>query len=164
VNQAETTVTLSKKPILVAVLIAIVVGMVGGLATEIGPWYRGLIKPAWQPPDWAFGPVWTMIYIFTGIAGVRAWRRGQPRQQKLFFAALILNCVLNILWSVLFFNMQRPDYALAEVVALWLSVLLLVALPWRYAKSASLLMLPYLTWVAIAAYLNWTIVRLNGLL
>ena len=95
---------------------------------------------------------------------MRAWRRGQPRQQKLFFAALILNCVLNILWSVLFFNMQRPDYALAEVVALWLSVLLLVALPWRYAKSASLLMLPYLTWVAIAAYLNCTIVRLNGLL
>jgi tryptophan-rich sensory protein len=163
VNQPETTSSISKKPIFVAVLIAIVVGMVGGLATEIGPWYRELIKPTWQPPDWLFGPVWTMIYIFTGIAGVRAWRRGEPRQQKLFFAALIFNCVLNILWSVLFFNMQRPDYALAEVVALWLSVLLLVVLPWRYAKSASLLMLPYLTWVAIAAYLNWTIVKLNGL-
>jgi benzodiazapine receptor len=154
VNQPETTSRISKKPIFVAVLIAIVVGMVGGLATEIGPWYRELIKPTWQPPDWLFGPVWTMIYIFTGIAGVRAWRRGEPRQQKLFFAALIFNCVLNILWSVLFFNMQRPDYALAEVVALWLSVLLLVVLPWRYAKSASLLMLPYLTWVAIAAYLT----------
>lgn len=75
-NQLETSTSISKKPILIAILIAIAVGMIGGLATEIGPWYLELTKPAWQPPDWLFGPMWTMIYIFTGMAGVRAWRRG----------------------------------------------------------------------------------------
>lgn len=161
-NQTETTVALSKKPILVAVLIAIVVGMVGGLASEIGPWYLELTKPAWQPPDWLFGPMWTLIYVTTGIAGVRAWRRGNGRQRGLFISALTINCLLNVLWSVLFFYMKRPDIALIEVALLWLSVLAMAIIAWPYAKRSSLLLLPYLIWVAIAAYLNWTIVKLNG--
>lgn len=154
----------SKKPILIAFLLAIAVGGIGGAATEIGPWYYGLVKPAWQPPDWAFGPIWTLIYITTGIAGVRAWRLGDARQRRIFLIALLINCVLNVLWSVLFFNMQRPDLALIEVLALWLSIVPLVLLPLRYAPRASLLMLPYLGWVSVAAYLNLTIVRLNPML
>ena len=107
----------SKKPVLIAFLLAILVGGIGGAATEIGPWYNSLIKPAWQPPDWAFGPIWTLIYITTGIAGVRAWRLGDEQQQRYFLGALLLNCGLNLLWSLLFFKMQRPDLALIEVVA-----------------------------------------------
>ena len=143
------TIVLSKKPILVAIAVAVAVGMIGGLATVIGPWYRTLVKPWWQPPDWLFGPVWTMIYIFTGMAGVRAWRLGNDRQRKLFVVALTI-------------NLQRPDHAFTEVIALWLSVALLVVLPWPYSKRSSALLLPYLIWVSIAAYLNWTIVELNG--
>ena len=151
----------SKKPILIAFLLAILVGGIGGAATEIGSWYLGLIKPTWQPPDWAFGPIWTLIYITTGIAGVRAWRLGDEQQQRYFLGALLLNCGLNLLWSLLFFKMQRPDLALIEVVALWLSILPLILLPLRYSPRSSLLMLPYLSWVSVAAYLNLTIVRLN---
>lgn len=151
----------SKKPILIAFLIAITVGGIGGAATEIGPWYYSLVKPSWQPPDWAFGPIWTLIYITTGIAGVRAWRLGDMRQRRLFLIALLINCVLNVLWSVLFFKMQRPDLALIEVVVLWLSIVPLALLPMRYSPRSSLLMLPYLAWVSVAAYLNLTIVRLN---
>lgn len=151
----------SKKPILIAVLLAIAVGGIGGAATEIGPWYYSLVKPAWQPPDWAFGPIWTLIYITTGIAGVRAWRQAEARQRRLFLFALLINCVLNVLWSVLFFKLQRPDLALIEVAALWLSIVPLVLLPLRYSPQSSLLMLPYLAWVSVAAYLNLTIVRLN---
>ncbi len=154
----------SKKPILIAFLIAIAVGGIGGAATEIGPWYYSLIKPSWQPPDWAFGPVWTLIYITTGIAGVRAWRLGDTRQRRMFLIALLINCVLNLVWSLLFFKMQRPDLALIEVVALWLSIVPLMLLPLRYSPRSSLLMLPYLAWVSVAAYLNLAIVRLNGLL
>ena len=161
-NQTETTGSLSKKPILVAILIAITVGMIGGLATEIGPWYMELTTPAWQPPDWLFGPMWTLIYVTTGIAGVRAWRRGTSRQRGLFMSVLTINCLLNVLWSVLFFYMKRPDIALIEVALLWLSVLAMTIIAWPYAKRSSLLLLPYLIWVAIAAYLNWTIVKLNG--
>ncbi len=151
----------SKKPILIAFLIAIAVGGIGGAATEIGPWYDSLVKPSWQPPDWAFGPVWTLIYITTGIAGVRAWRLGDARQRRLFLIALLINCVLNVLWSLLFFKMQRPDLALIEVVALWLSIVPLILLPWRYSPRSSLLLLPYLAWVSVAAYLNLSIVHLN---
>jgi benzodiazapine receptor len=161
VNQAAQS---SKKPVLIAFLLAILVGGIGGAATEIGPWYYSLIKPAWQPPDWAFGPIWTLIYITTGIAGVRAWRLGNEQQRRYFLGALLLNCALNLLWSLLFFKIQRPDLALIEVVVLWLSILPLILLPLRYSPRSSLLLLPYLAWVSVAAYLNLTIVRLNPLL
>ena len=151
----------SKKPILIAFLLALAVGGIGGALTEIGPWYTSLVKPSWQPPDWAFGPVWTLIYITTGIAGVRAWRLGDASQRRLFVIALLINCMLNVLWSLLFFKMHRPDLALIEVVALWLSIVPLILLPVRYSPRSSLLMLPYLAWVSVAAYLNLTIVRLN---
>lgn len=154
----------SKKPVLIAFLLAFLVGGIGGAATEIGTWYYSLIKPAWQPPDWAFGPIWTLIYITTGIAGVRAWRLGHEQQRRYFLGALLLNCALNLLWSLLFFKIQRPDLALIEVVVLWLSILPLILLPLRYSPRSSLLMLPYLAWVSVAAYLNLTIVRLNPVL
>lgn len=151
----------SRKPILIAFLLAIAVGGIGGAATDIGPWYYALVKPSWQPPDWAFGPIWTLIYITTGIAGVRAWRLGDSRQRRMFLIALLINCALNVLWSLLFFKMQRPDLALVEVAVLWLSILPLILLPLRYSPRSSVLMLPYLGWVSVAAYLNLTIVRLN---
>ena len=153
-----------KKPVVIAFLLAFVVAGIGGAATDIGPWYFNLVKPAWQPPDWAFGPIWTLIYITTGIASVRAWRLGDELQRSNFLLALLINCVLNVLWSVLFFKMQRPDVALIEVVVFWLSIVPLILLPLRYSPRSSLLMLPYLAWVSVAAYLNLTIVRLNGLL
>ena len=151
----------SKKPILIAFLLAIAVGGIGGALTEIGPWYISLIKPSWQTPDWAFGPIWTLIYITTGIAGGRAWRLGDAGQRRMFLIALLINCGLNVLWSLLFFKMHRPDLALIEVAVLWLSIVPLILLPLRYSPRSSLLMLPYLAWVSVAAYLNLTIVRLN---
>jgi tryptophan-rich sensory protein len=151
-----------RKPVFIAFLLAIVTGGIGGIATEIGPWYFDLVKPSWQPPDWLFGPVWTMIYILTGIAGVRAWRRADDVQRRYLMGALLLNIVLNIAWSAIFFTAKRPDMALIEVVPLWLSILLMVLLVRRYSPVSALLLLPYLAWVGFAAYLNLTIVRLNA--
>ena len=152
----------SKKPTLIAVLLVLVVGGIGGAATEIGPWYLQLVKPSWQPPDWAFGPVWTLLYITTSIACVRAWRNADAQEKKYFLAAVLMNCVLNILWSVLFFKLHRPDIALMEVGALWLSVLILTVLPWSYSRASTWLMVPHLFWVSTAACLNLSIVKLNG--
>ena len=152
----------SKRPVLIAVLLVLAVGGIGGAATEIGPWYLQLIKPTWQPPDGAFGPVWTLLYITTSIAGVRAWRNADAQEKKYFLAAVLMNCVLNVMWSVLFFKLHRPDLALMEVGALWLSVLLITVLPWSYSRVSTWLMLPHLAWVSTAAYLNLDIVRLNG--
>ncbi len=152
----------SKRPVLIAVLLVLAVGGIGGAATEIGPWYLQLIKPTWQPPDWAFGPVWTLLYITTSIAGVRAWRNADEQERKYFLAAVLMNCVLNVMWSVLFFKLHRPDLALMEVGALWLSVLLITVLPWSYSRVSTWLMLPHLAWVSTAACLNLAIVGLNG--
>ena len=152
----------SKKPIVIAILLSLIVGWLGGAATEIGPWYFQLQKPSWQPPDWLFGPAWTTIYVLTSIAGVKAWRRANEVQRRYFMGALLLNLVLNLLWSLIFFTSQRPDIALIEVVPLWLSILLMALLVRSYSPVSALLVLPYLGWVAFAAYLNWTIVTLNA--
>jgi tryptophan-rich sensory protein len=137
--------------------------LLGGLATDIGPWYRGLVQPAWKPPDTWFGPAWTLIYLFTGTALVLAWRAsGKPPHRRLLLATCALNGVLNVLWSWLFFRLQRPDWALAEVMLLWASIVLLMLTCHRSSRLAAVLMLPYLGWVTFAATLNLAVVRLNA--
>ncbi len=149
--------------IIVAVVCAIVLAGAGGLLTTIGPWYRNLRKPSWQPPDWAFGPAWTLILGMAAAAGVLAWE-GAPdaagrRTVVILFAA---NGLLHLLWSPLFFKWRRPDWALIEVVFLWLSLVALVIGLRPYSTLASGLIVPYLAWVTFAAWLNLAIVRLNA--
>ncbi len=151
------------KPIIIAALAALTVAVVGGVMTDIGPWYLSLIKPAWQPPDWLFGPAWTLIFSLAAASGVIAWRDAPNQSSREWMLALFaLNGFLNVLWSLLFFRLRRPDWALMEVGFLWLSVLLLMIVLGRYSRKASLLLTPYLAWIAFAAFLNWTTVRLNG--
>lgn len=151
------------KPVAVAVLWAVALSLVGGLATDIGPWYRALNKPTWQPPDWLFGPVWTTIYLLCVIAAVRAWRSGVARPGRgALLAVFGINGVFNVLWSVLFFNQRRPDWALMEVGLLWLSIVAMVVVAGRRDRIAGALLLPYLAWVSFASVLNFTIVRLNA--
>ncbi|MBK8767966.1 MAG: tryptophan-rich sensory protein [Burkholderiaceae bacterium] len=150
-------------PVWIAAASAVAVAMLGALMTDLGPWYAALRQPAWKPPDWVFGPVWTTIFSLAAIAGVNGWRRAPDRESRermlLLFAA---NAFLNVLWSLLFFRLHRPDWALAEVPLLWLSVLALIVVLARFARPAAWLLVPYLVWVAIAALLNWQTVRLNG--
>jgi translocator protein len=151
------------KPLIVCALIAVVVGIAGGLLTDTGPWYRALKVPAWKPPDWAFGPVWTTIFTLCVVAASLAWRDGDASQRQLLVVLFAINIVLNILWSGLFFWGRRPDLALYEVPLLWLSILALVIALWTINRAASLMLLPYLAWVSVATLLNLSIVRLNGL-
>ncbi len=146
-----------------AVLAGAVTLGVGGVLTEIGPWYRGLRKPSWQPPDWLFGPAWTVIMALAAWSGVVAWRHapGVP-ERAMVMALFVLNSILNIGWSLFFFKWRRPDWALLEVVPLWGSVLLLILEVGGYSARGAWLLVPYLAWVSFAAYLNRTIVRLNG--
>ena len=149
-------------PVLVAGGAAVLVSVLGATVTQIGPWYRALAKPDWNPPDFAFPIAWTVIYAFTAVAGAIAWRHAPTSAAREWLIGLFaLNGFLNIMWSLLFFRMQRPDWALAEVVLLWLSILLLVIVTARYARTAALLLAPYLVWVAFAAVLNLAVVRLN---
>jgi tryptophan-rich sensory protein len=147
----------------VATAAAVLVAASGGLATNPDAWYRALRVPAWKPPDWAFGPVWAVIFSLTATAGVLAWSGDpDPAARGVLLAAYAVNGALNIAWSVLFFRFRRPDWALAEIAALWLSVAVLVLVTGRVAAGAGLLHVPYLAWVSVAACLNLRIVRLNA--
>lgn len=138
------------------------VAVSGGWATDIGPWYFELRQPAWKPPDWAFGPVWSLLYVTTGVACVRGWRvMEQRRHRRLFLTAAILHAVLNVFWSVLFFALRRPDWALVEAVALWLSAVWLWWILRRADRFAAWLILPLVAWLSVAFALNVSTVLLN---
>lgn len=142
--------------------VALVVAAAGGVLTEIGPWYDSLKKPGWKPPDWAFGPIWTVILILAAVGAALAWdAAGDTGGRVAIFLVLAINSVLNIAWSGIFFKMKRPDWALIEVIMLWFSILPLIIVLGFYSQTAGLLMLPYLLWVSIAAFLNYRIVALN---
>jgi len=151
------------RPVAIAAGAAIAVAGLGGLMTDIGPWYLSLQQPAWKPPDWAFGPAWTIIFALAAASGVAAWRSAPSQASREWLLGLFaLNGFLNVLWSLLYFRLQRPDWALMEVGLLWLSVALLMGVTGRYSRKASLLLAPYLVWIAFAAALNAATVRLNG--
>ena len=149
-------------PIVTAAVAAVSVATLGGLATELSPWYFSLRMPSWKPPDWLFGPAWTLIYAFAALSAVSAWWHARARAGR--FRILILfavNSLFGIAWSVLFFSLHHPDWALIEVVFLWLSIVALIVGLFPISRAASWLLAPYLTWVSFAAVLNFTIVQLN---
>jgi translocator protein len=149
-------------PILVAGGAALLVGLAGGVATRTDAWYRALRVPAWKPPDRAFGPIWAVILALAAASAALGWSASPSFPERaLLVWAFGLNAALNIAWSVLFFRMRRPDWALAEIVALWLSILALVCLLARVSAVGAALLLPYLAWVGVAAVLNLRILRLN---
>jgi tryptophan-rich sensory protein len=148
---------------LIAALWAIVLGGAGGALTEIGEWYRNLNKPSWQPPDWLFGPAWTVILGLAGWSFYLALIAAPTTADQMIVSALFAaNFVLHFAWSPLFFKAKRPDWALYENVALWLSVLALCVVLPRYSQLAGWLNLPYIAWVSFAFLLNWKIVQLNA--
>lgn len=151
------------RPVAVAALAATVVAGLGSTITDLGPWYQSLREPAWKPPDAAFGVIWTAIFALAAASGAIAWRadtsiHGRQRIVGLF----ALNGFFNVLWSLVFFQLHRPDFALAEVALLWLSILALMVVLVRSSVLAAALLIPYLAWVSIAAALNYQVVVLNG--
>lgn len=143
------------------ILIPLAVGSIGGFATQtsIDTWYSTLAKPGWNPPNWVFAPVWTLLYIMMGIAAWLVWRtkdRIGPAM-LLFFAQL----GFNLLWSLVFFGLRSPGLALVEVVFLVGSVLLTMLAFFGRQTTAGWLFVPYLAWVSFAAVLNAAIWWLN---
>jgi tryptophan-rich sensory protein len=149
--------------IIAAIVWALTLAGAGGALTSIGPWYKNLKKPSWQPPDWLFGPAWTVILGSAAWAGILAWEGAASTGKQMNVAGLyVLNFILHFLWSPLFFALKRPDWALKESVLLWGSVVALCVGVLPYSALASALLLPYLVWVTFATFLNYAIVRLNG--
>jgi len=153
----------ARRPVVVAALCALVVAVAGGWATDVGPWYRGLAKSPLTPPDWVFGPAWTAIYALCVASAVSGWRALRTNAERARLLSLFfVNAVLNVLWSALFFTARRPDWALAEVFTLWLSIAALIVFLRARSRLASALLVPYLLWVSFAAWLNYEVVARNG--
>lgn len=143
--------------------LCLVVSAIGGAvtATSVGNWYRTLAKPPFNPPDWVFAPVWTVLFFMMAVAGWRVWRRDGRRWTRLPLALYALQLALNLVWSIAFFGMRSIGGALVDIVALLLAILATTAVFWRRDRVAGMLFIPYATWVAFAAVLNAAIWRLN---
>jgi len=143
---------------------AILLGGAGGALTDIGPWYRELRKPRWQPPDWLFGPAWTVILALSGWSFyIGLTQAPSPQALAHVWGLFAVNFALHFAWSPLFFKLKRPDWALGENIFLWLSVLsLVVLLPRNIGNSlGGWLNVPYFVWVSFAFLLNLRIVQMN---
>jgi tryptophan-rich sensory protein len=127
-----------------------------------GEWYASLAKPALNPPNWIFAPVWTTLYVLMAVAAWLVWRRAGFAGARVPLGLYVAQLVLNGLWSCLFFGLHRPGFALFDIVILWLTILAALLLFWRTDRRAGALMLPYLLWVGFAAYLNFELWRLNS--
>ncbi len=150
-------------PVTVATAAAICVAALGATVTDLGPWYQALEKPGWNPPDVVFPIGWTLIYALITIAGITAWRAAPTAAAAEWVLGLFaLNGFLNISWSLIFFRLQRPDWALFELGLLWLSILAMIIVCGRFSKGAAALLVPYLVWVSFAGALNWAVVQLNA--
>ncbi|MGB5376642.1 TspO/MBR family protein [Muriicola sp.] len=150
--------------IVIAVTICLLIGFLAGFATQssVDSWYATLNKPSFNPPNWIFAPVWTLLYILMGIAAGLVWAKGFYHvwvKTALYYFGFQL--LFNALWSIVFFGFQEPFWAL--LVILVLMILILLTIKWFkiVSKPAAYLMLPYLLWVCFAMLLNYKIWELN---
>lgn len=146
-------------PLVLAAFLVVVIGggLLIGFVTRPDAWYAGLAKPPFNPPNWIFAPVWTLLYVLIAIAGARTFARGLD----LAFGLWVAQLALNFAWSPAFFGLHRPGLALAIVAALLAVILAFIVQRWQVDNVSALLFVPYACWVAFATLLNASIVRLN---
>ncbi|QDU61407.1 TspO/MBR family protein [Planctomycetes bacterium Pan216] len=150
--------------LIVALVICYGAAGIGAMATYPGltPWYAGLVKPSWTPPNWVFGPVWTLLYGMMAVAAWNVWRLEPTRLGRLPLLLFGSQLVLNTLWSVLFFGLRSPGLAAVDIMVLWGLIAATIGTFLRVSIPSGALLVPYLLWVSYAAALNIVIWRLNG--
>ncbi len=150
--------------LVVAIAVSELAGVIGAIFTTpaISTWYLSLKKPSFSPPNFLFAPVWTILFLLMGIAVYLVWvKNGSISRIRLALGIFLVQLILNVLWSYLFFGLQNPAVALGEVILLWLAILATIISFFPLSRLAAYLLLPYLLWVSLAAVLNFSIVKLN---
>ena len=147
--------------LIVSILICQIAGIIGSIFTtpSITTWYADLQQPAFSPPNWVFGPVWITLYTLMGISLYLVWNK--KNNVKIPLTLFFIQLILNSIWSIIFFGLQNPFYALIEIIILWITILLTIISFYKISKKASLLLLPYIIWVTVATTLNYYIWILN---
>ena len=129
-----------------------------GAVFKPGAWYAGLAKPWWRPPNWLFGPAWSVLYLCIAFSGWLVWRRAGFGPAMAVYGVQLM---FNAGWSAVCFGMRRLDLAFGELVLLWLSIALTIAVFLPISTLAALLLAPYLAWVTFAGLLNFTLWQMN---
>lgn len=145
------------------IAICLLAGFIGSRFTfvSVKSWYRTIHKPSWTPPDWLFAPVWTILYVLMAIAAARVWEGGVSEDVSVPILLFGGQLLLNVAWSAIFFGMRRINLAFKEILLLWIAVLATTAVFWSVDRIAGILFVPYALWVSFAAFLNYTIDRMN---
>ena len=146
-----------------AALLALSAAIVSGAVTvhSVGSWYPTLSKPPFNPPNWLFGPVWTVLYIAMAVSAWRVWRLRNRAAVTGALGLYACQMTLNFAWSLIFFGLHNIGAALVDILALLGALVATAVVFWRRERIAGLLMVPYLAWVSFAALLNFAIWRLN---
>jgi len=148
----------------VSVLICLAAGFIGSSFTtpSIATWYAQLQKPVFNPPNWIFAPVWTMLYLLMAIAAYLIWETGLVKKDaRIALSIFALQLALNSLWSIIFFGWHSIPFAFVEILILWLAIVATIVLFNRISRTAAYLMAPYILWVSFAAVLNFSLMLLN---
>jgi len=124
-------------------------------------WYASLNRPGYAPPNWVFGPVWTVLYLMMAVSGWLVWKSQGTVSKRAALSVFGSQLVLNAAWSAIFFGMHNPGWALVEICFLWLAISWTIVLFRPHSMPASLLLIPYLAWVSFAAVLNYGFWSLN---
>ncbi len=150
--------------LIISIALCLMAGAVGSYFTAdaIPGWYETLNKPEFNPPNWVFGPVWTILYILMGISLFLVWKEG-PGNTKVKPAMLMfwVQLALNVLWSVVFFGMTNISGGLLVIILLWISILITILRFRKISAVAGTLLVPYILWVTFASVLNFFFYRLN---
>jgi len=149
---------------IICILLCLSAGGIGSTFTApaIPGWYATLVKPSFSPPNWVFAPAWTLLYILMGLAAALVWQKGlQSPQVRAALVFFLIQLILNMLWSVLFFGLRSPLYGLVDILFLWAMILVTIAQFSRVSLPAAFLLIPYILWVTFASGLNLGIFLLN---
>lgn len=146
-----------------SIIIIMSLGFISGFSTasSINGWYASIIKPSWNPPNWLFGPAWTILYICMGISFGLIWHSTKPDKTT----AIVLFCIqfiLNLLWSYIFFKQQMMGFAFVEIILMLIFIILTIISFHKINPLAAYLLIPYSGWVTFATILNGTIWKLNS--
>ncbi|MBL0144388.1 MAG: tryptophan-rich sensory protein [Chitinophagaceae bacterium] len=149
----------------ISILLPLLVGGLSGFFTTSGVsgWYAVANKPSFNPPNWIFAPVWTTLYVLMGIALYLVWKSTNTtfavKQNAIIL--FVVQLTLNFFWSIIFFKLQLTGWALVEIIAMWLAILVTILWFGKISSIAAWLLVPYICWVSFATVLNYSIWRLN---
>lgn len=158
---------MDKKLLMLAAACVIVCLLAGGIGSvftmpSIPTWYASLNKPSFSPPNWLFGPVWTLLYVMMGVAVALVLAKGLKKKGVTVAVELFaIQLLLNVFWSFAFFGMRSPFFGFFVIVVLWVTILATTWEFWRISKKAAWLMVPYILWVSFASLLNLAVAVMN---